>query len=442
MVIHLLLALVLASADQWPEFRGPSGQGHASDTGLPLDWSESRNVVWKTPVAGRGWSSPVVADGRIWLTTSTENTEGRRRGVSLRALAFESATGREIVNTEVFRVDRPEALNGKNSYASPTPIVDGDRIYVHFGAQGTAALTTAGDVVWRTRLDYQSQHGNGGSPIRYGDLLIVNCDGNGGEGDAYVVALDVKTGKTRWKATRRSPADQAYTTPLVIRVGERDELVSVGAYRAAAYDPANGKEIWRVSYEDGFSNVPRPVFGQGLVFIATGFQQPSLIAVRPDGSGDVTRSHVAWTLRRGAPLTPSPIVVGDQLFVVNDAGIATAVDAKTGTIQWQQRLGGNYSASPIYADGRIYFPSEEGVTTVIEPGTAFKQLAVNSLDGAILASMAVADRSFFIRTHSHLYRISDITAGGSRVRGFGGSRVRDAGAIQRQVAASICPGCL
>ena len=405
MVIHLLLALVLASAGQWPEFRGPSGQGHASDTNLPVDWSESRNVVWKTPVPGRGWSSPVVADGRVWLTTSTDSGD-RRRGVSLRALAFETATGREVVNTEVFRVDRPEALNGKNSHASPTPIVDGDRVYVHFGAQGTAALTTAGDVVWRTRLDYQSQHGNGGSPIRYGDLLIVNCDGNGGEGDAYVVALDVKTGKTRWKATRRSPADQAYTTPLVIRVGERDEIVSVGAYRAAAYDPANGKEIWRVSYEDGFSNVPRPVFGQDLVFIATGFQQPSLIAVRPDGSGDVTRSHVAWTLRRGAPLTPSPILVGDQLFVVNDTGIATCVDAKTGTIQWQQRLGGNYSASPVYADGRIYFPSEEGVTTVIEPGTTFKRLAVNQLDGAILASMAVAERSFFLRTHSHLYRIA------------------------------------
>ena len=405
MVIHLLLALVLASAGQWPEFRGPSGQGHASDTNLPVDWSESRNVVWKTPVPGRGWSSPAVADGRVWLTTSTDSGD-RRRGVSLRALAFETATGREVVNTEVFRVDRPEALNGKNSYASPTPIVDGDRVYVHFGAQGTAALTTAGDVVWRTRLDYQSQHGNGGSPILYGDLLIVNCDGNGGEGDAYVVALDVKTGKTRWKATRRSPADQAYTTPLAIRVGDRDEIVSVGAYRAAAYDPANGKEIWRVSYEDGFSNVPRPVFGQGLVFIATGFQQPSLIAVRPDGSGDVTRSHVAWTLRRGAPLTPSPILVGDQLFVVNDTGIATCVDAKTGTIQWQQRLGGNYSASPVYADGRIYFPSEEGVTTVIEPGTTFKRLAVNQLDGAILASMAVAERSFFIRTHSHLYRIA------------------------------------
>jgi outer membrane protein assembly factor BamB len=401
----ILSIAAVASAGQWPEFRGPSGQGHASETGLPLDWSESRNVVWKTAVPGRGWSSPVVADGRIWLTTSTDNTDGRRRGVSLRALAFDSATGRELVNTEVFRVDRPEPLSGKNSYASPSPVVEGDRVYVHFGAQGTAALTTAGDVVWRTRLDYQSQHGNGGSPIRYGDLLIINCDGNGGDGDAYVVALDVNTGKTRWKATRRSPADQAYTTPLVIRVGERDEIVSVGAYRAVSYDPANGKEIWRVSYEDGFSNVPRPVFGQGLVYIATGFQQPSLIAVRPDGSGDVTRSHIAWTLRRGAPLTPSPILVGDRLFVVNDTGIATCVDAKTGTIQWQQRLGGNYSASPVHADGRIYFPSEEGTTTVIEPGSTFKRLAVNQLDGAILASMAVAEKSFFIRTDSHLYRI-------------------------------------
>jgi outer membrane protein assembly factor BamB len=406
MPVHLLLTLSLAAAGQWPQFRGPTGQGHAIETGLPLEWSESRNVLWKTPVPGRGWSSPVVADGRIWLTTAAENANGRPRGVSLRLLGFDSATGREQVNTEIFRIDRPEALNGKNSYASPTPIVEGDRVYVHFGAQGTAAVTTSGDVVWRTRLDYHSQHGNGGSPVRFNDLLIINCDGNGGDGDAYVIALDVKDGKTRWKATRRYPADQAYTTPLIIRAGDREQVISVGAYRAVSYDPANGKEIWRVSYEDGFSNVPRPVYGQGLVFIATGFQQPSLIAVRPDGSGDVTRSHVAWTLRRGAPLTPSPILVGDQLFMVNDTGIATCVDAKSGTIHWQQRLGGNYSASPVYADGRIYFASEEGITTVIERGTPFRRLAANQLDGAILASMAVAEKSFIIRTESHLYRIA------------------------------------
>ena len=394
-----------AAAGQWPEFRGPSGQGLASETGLPLEWSESRNVLWKSPVPGRGWSSPSISGGRVWLTTSIEGSEGRRRGLSLRALAFDIATGREVVNTEVFRVDRPEELNAKNSYASPTPIVDGDRVYVHFGAQGTAALTTAGEIVWKTRLDYQSQHGNGGSPALHGDLLIINCDGNGG--DAYVAALDVKTGKTRWKTPRRQPADQAYTTPLVISAGGRDQVVSVGAYRAVAYDPANGREIWRVAYDDGFSNVPRPVFGQGLVFIATGFQQPALIAVRPDGTGDVTRSHVAWTLRRGAPYTPSPILVGEQLFIVNDAGIATCVDARTGTIHWQQRLGGNYSASPVHADGRIYFQSEEGVTTAIEPATTFKRLATSQLDGAMLASMAVAERSFFIRTQSHLYRIGE-----------------------------------
>ncbi len=401
--LALLLASAAPASAQWPEFRGPSGQGHASETGLPLEWSESRNVLWKAPVPGRGWSSPSIAGGRIWLTTAVDSAEGRRRGVSLRALAFDVASGREVVNTEVFSVDRPEALNAKNSYASPTPIVDGERVYVHFGAQGTAALTTAGEIVWKTRLDYQSQHGNGGSPALHGDLLIVNCDGNGG--DAYVTALDVKTGKARWKTPRRQPADQAYTTPLVIRAGDRDQVVSVGAYRAVAYDPSNGREIWRVSYDGGFSNVPRPVFGQGLVFIATGFQQPALIAVRPDGTGDVTRSHVAWTLRRGAPYTPSPILVGEQLFIVNDAGIATSVDAKTGAIHWQQRLGGNYSASPVYADGRIYFQSEEGVTTVIEPGTTFKRLATSQLDGATLASMAVAERSFFIRTETQLYRI-------------------------------------
>ena len=401
--LALSLAFSASASAQWPQFRGPSGQGLASETGLPLEWSESRNVLWKSPVPGRGWSSPSISGGRVWLTTSIEGSEGRQRGLSLRALAFDVATGREVVNTEVFRVDRPEELNAKNSYASPTPIVDGDRVYVHFGAQGTAALTATGEIVWKTRLDYQSQHGNGGSPALHGDLLIINCDGNGG--DAYVVALDVKTGKTRWKTPRRQPADQAYTTPLVISAGGRDQVVSVGAYRAVAYDPANGREIWRVAYDDGFSNVPRPVFGQGLVFIATGFQQPALIAVRPDGTGDVTRSHVAWTLRRGAPYTPSPILVGEQLFIVNDAGIATCVDARTGTIHWQQRLGGNYSASPVHADGRIYFQSEEGVTTAIEPATTFKRLATSQLDGAMLASMAVAERSFFIRTQSHLYRI-------------------------------------
>jgi len=394
-----LIAIELRAAD-WPQFRGPTGQGHSSETGLPLEWSESRNVVWKTPVPGRGWSSPVVAGGRVWLTTASKD-----KGASLRAIAFDVDTGREIVNVEVFHLRSADLLNAKNSHASPTPIVDGDRVYVHFGAEGTAALTTTGDVLWKTKLPYQSQHGNGGSPALYGDLLIVSCDGSD---DAFVAALDTRTGKVRWRAPRRQPFDQAYSTPLVIRVGDRDEIVSVGAYRAAAYDPQNGKEIWRVAYADGFSNVPRPVYGHGLVYIATGFNQPSLLAVRPDGTGDVTKTHIAWTLRRAAPLTPSPLLVGDELYVVNDAGIATCLDAKSGEARWVQRLaGGDYSASPVLADGRIYFLSEGGVATVIAPGREFRRLATNTLDGETLASMAISAGSIFIRTESHLYRIAE-----------------------------------
>ena len=402
-VLIVLVAVARLGADDWPQFRGPTGQGHATERGLPLEWSESRNILWKSPVPGIGWSSPVVAAGKVWLTTVVDTKSGRRVTASLRALAYDVETGRELVNTEVFQINDPGVINPKNSRASPTPIVDGDRVYVHFGADGTAALSTTGQVLWTTRLPYESQHGNGGSPTLYRDLLIINCDGNGG--DAYVVALDTGTGKTRWKTPRRRPADQAYSTPLAITVGERDEVISVGAYRAAAYDPATGQEIWRVSYGDGFSNVPRPVFGRGLVYIATGFQTPSLIAVRPDGKGDVTRTHIAWTITRGAPYTPSPVLVGEDLYIVSDTGVLTLADASTGQIQWQQRLGGNYSASPVFADGRIYFQSEEGQTTVVAPGREFKKLAVNRLDGYTLASMAVSQGSLFLRSHSHLYRI-------------------------------------
>ena len=397
----LLLSLLgltgMAAAQDWPEFRGPGGQGHSSDRGLPLEWSEARNIVWKSAVPGRGWSSPIVSAGRVWLTTAVED-----RGVSLRLLAYDVATGREVVNVEVFHVRSGGALHPKNNRASPSPIVEGDRVYAHFGTEGTAALTTDGEVLWKERFRYESQHGAGSSPVLHGDLLIINCDGGS---EAFVVALDKRTGKTRWKTSRRQPWDQAYTTPLVIRVGDRDQIVSVGAFRAAAYEPASGKEIWRVSYGDGFSNVPRPVYGHGLVYISTGFFQPAIMAVRPDGSGDVSKTHVGWTNRRAAPLTPSPLLVGDELYLVTDAGIASCLDARTGEIVWQQRLNGTFSASPVFADGRIYFLAEDGVATVLAPGRQYQRLATNTLDGATLASMAVAGGSIYVRSATHLYRI-------------------------------------
>jgi len=395
----------LLAAEDWPQFRGPTGQGHSTEAGLPLEWTETQNIAWKVPISG-GWSSPVIAGGRVWVTAvnATRNKRGEDSVISLRLIGLDAASGREVVNAEVFKIDNPEAINIKNSRASPTPIVDGDRVYVHFGADGTAALTTAGQLLWSTRLRYDAQHGNGGSPVLYRDLLIINCDGWGD--DAYVVALDTKTGKSRWRTSRRRPWSQAYSTPLVIRVGDEDQVVSVGAYRTVAYEPLTGKEIWRVSYGEGFSNVPRPVFGQGLVFIATGFQEPALMAVRADGRGDVTRTHVVWMLTRGAPYTPSPLLVGDELYYLSDTGVLSCVDAKTGKMIWQQRLGGNYSASPVFADGRIYALSEEGMTTVFTPGKTFQKLATNRLDGTTLASIAISDRSLFIRTDTHLYRIS------------------------------------
>ena len=402
-ILTALLLTGAARAEQWPEFRGPGAQGHSPETGLPLEWSETNNVAWKVPVPGLGWSTPVIANGKVWLTTAIE-----QRGISLRAIAFDAATGKEVVNVEVFRIptDRRD-INPKNSWASPTPVIDGDRVYVHFGADGTAALSPSGEIIWKNRFEYQSQHGAGGSPIVYGDLLIFSCDGSDA---AYVIALDRHTGKTKWKTSRGYPADQAYTTPLVIRAGDHDQLISVGAFRARAYEPLTGKEIWRVRYDEGFSNVPRPVFAHGLVFITTGFQQPELLAIRPDGRGDVTKTHIAWSLKRGAPLTPSPIVAGDELYMVTDGGIASCIDARTGNVIWQSRLGGTYSASPIFADGRLYFSAEQGVTTVIVPGPEPRRLATNRLDGGLLASIAVAGKAFFLRTDSALYRISEAAA--------------------------------
>ncbi len=397
-VLVLLVGASTAGAEQWPEFRGPSGQGHSNERGLPVEWSETRNVIWKTPIPGLGWSSPVISDGRVWLTTAL----GERGTSSLRTLAFDVASGRQIVDVEVFRIRNVGDINPKNSRASPTPVVDGDLVFVHFGADGTAALTTSGAIVWTTRFPYDSQHGNGGSPIVYRDLLILSCDGYD---TAFVVALDKRTGKVRWKTPRRQPISQAYSTPLVIQVSGRDEIISVGAFRTAAYDPESGKEIWRVSYGDGFSNVPRPVHADGLVYIVTGFQEPSLLAVRSGGTGDVTRTHVAWTLERGVPHTSSPLIVGNELYIVSDIGIASCLDRKTGETLWRQRIGGNYSASPIFVDGRIYFLSEEAVATAIAPGREFRRLASSELDGRTLASMAVSLGSIFIRSDRHLYRI-------------------------------------
>jgi outer membrane protein assembly factor BamB len=242
-------------------------------------------------------------------------------------------------------------------------------------------------------VKYFQVHGPGGSPVLYENLLIFNADGNDTQS---VVALDKNTGKIVWRKAR--PSGMAYSTPLIIQTPKGPQLVSTGAHRTVSYQPVTGNELWSVSYGDGFSNVPRPVFANGLVFICTGFYQPELLAVRPDGT-------VAWKLTRGVPLTPSPIAVGERLYVVSDNGILTCLDIRSGKEMWRQRLPGNYSASPVFADGRIYYLSEEGETTVIAPGDQFRKLAANTLKGRFLASIAISGGAMFLRSDTHLYRI-------------------------------------
>lgn len=393
-----LLGLLTAplAAEDWPQFRGPSGQGLSTEQGLPVAWSDSKNVRWKVPVPGSGWSSPSIANGRIWLTTATDD------GRSLRLLSFDAASGKSQLDVEVFRIkDAGPGIHKKNSFASPTAILSGDSIYVHYGFYGTACLNTKGEVQWRQVLKYEPQHGPGGSPALFENSLFISCDGFDAQ---YVVALDARTGKVRWR-TARGKGNQAYTTPLVIDAGGQQQVISPGAHHAYAYDPHTGKELWYIEYGDGFSNVPRPVYSHGLVYICSGFFQPVLFAVKPDGRGNVTKSHVAWSHSRAVPLTPSPVIAGNEFYMVSDNGIASCLDAATGKPHWQQRIGGNHSASPLLADGRIYFLSEEGECTVIVPGKQYRELGRSQIGERTLASFAVYGKALFLRGDRHLYRI-------------------------------------
>lgn len=397
-------------AENWTEFRGPTRQGHSAEKNLPVHWTTTDNVAWKVEVPGNGWSSPVVYDGRVYLTTAVPRSPVNPLAQSLRALCLDAASGRVIWNVEVFRQQAgPKSrIHQKNSHASATPITDGEHLFVHFGTHGTACLTLDGKTVWKTRkLVYAPNHGNGGSPVLVDDLLVVSCDGSDVQ---YVAALEKSSGNIRWKKRRPpvlNPRKFSFSTPLVIEVEGQKQLVSVGTDLAIAYEPKTGDEIWRVTF-DGYSVVPRPVFGHGLVYVCTGWSPPKLLAIRPDGRGDVTQTHVKWSTNRAVPNTPSPLLVGDELYLISDGGIASCLDAKTGRVHWQERVGVAFSASPLFADGKIYFQSERGESTVIRAGKEYAELARSRFPGErTLSSYAVSDSALFIRTDRSLYRIED-----------------------------------
>jgi outer membrane protein assembly factor BamB len=407
LVLLTLPCFPVPAADNWPDFRGPASNGGSDAVGLPLRWNETQNVKWKTAIHGRGWSSPVVWGKQVWLTTATED------GKEQYAVCLARTTGKVLHDIPLFHNDKPPLIAPMNSYASPTPVIEEGRVYINFGSYGTACLDTAtGETIWRRR-DMPCDHsvGPGASPILAGRLLVVPMDGKDVQ---YIIALDKATGDTVWKmkrstdyGDRRDEFRKAFSTPLLIDFQGKQQLICTGAVETIAYDPATGKELWKVRPDkDSYSNTSSPVFCSGKVIINTGASL-QLWAVRPDGSGDVTDSHVVWKLAKGVPFLPSPACMGELIYLVNDEGIASCIDAKTGKAVWQKRLGGKYVASPVAADGRVYLFSETGPATVIAAGRQYKELAVNILKDGCLASPAVSGRSLFARTKTHVYRIEE-----------------------------------
>ncbi len=408
-VFHCLIV----QAGDWPQFRGPDGNGHSDARDLPQSWSESQNVVWKTAIHDRGWSSPVIYGKQIWLTTATKD------GSKLYALCLDRETGRIIQDLKLFDVTQPQYAHPFNTYASPTPVIESGRVYLTFGSAGTACLdTNSFKVVWERR-DIECNHfrGAGSSPIIFQNLLLMHFDGSDYQ---FVVALDKQTGKTVWQTKRsidfqdlepggKIAADgdmrKAFATPQIAMINGRPELISLGSKATYSYNPFTGEELWRVEERGQFSASTRPVIGHGMIFYPTGFSTGQLFAVRIGGKGVITDTHVAWKMKRGVSNKPSVLLLDELIYMIGDAGIASCIAAKTGEVVWQKRIGGEYSASPVYADGKIWLFSEDGKTTVIKPGRTFELLAENQLDEGFLASPAIAGKAFYLRTRTHLYRI-------------------------------------
>lgn len=409
----------LAAAD-WPDFRGPwkNGLAQAPDStepvGLPLTWSETENIVWKTAIPHEGHSTPVILDGQLWLTTATAD------GTESYAMCIDTETGEILFTEKVFHNADPEPLgNNINGYASPSPVLESGRVYVHYGSYGTACLDTAtAKVLWERRdLPCRHYRGPGSSPLLYDNLLFLSFDG---VDQQYVTALDKNTGETLWRTERSTEWKdldengqpiregdfrKAFCTPIIVEWEGKPQLISLGACAGFAYDPYTGAEIWKTHHE-AHSASPRPLFGHGFVYVTTGHGQTELWAVRPGGQGDVTDTHVAWRVAgKEIPKQPSPVLVEGLIFMVSNEGIASCVDALTGEMVWSERIGGNFMASPIYADGRIYVSSMQGETTVIKAGRTFELLAENRLESGCLASPAVSGKALFLRTKTHLYRI-------------------------------------
>ena len=395
----------LNSTDNWPQFRGPDGQGDAPNAKLPLTWSEEEHVSWKFTDPGEGWSSPVVDDGRIWMTTACDS------GHSLRAICLDLKSGKLMNEVEIFHVDSLHAQNSMNSYASPSPLIADGKLYVHFGTYGTACLASGtGKILWK-RSDLKLNHevSPGSSPAIWHDKLIIPFDGKDMQ---YVIALSTSTGETAWKTERsfggHSKPDPcwAFCTPLIVTIDSKEQAVIPGAAYVCAYDPADGKELWSVNY-NGWSNVPRPLYAHGLVYVCTGFGKPSLMAIHPVRHGNTWSPEVVWKIGENVPTIPSPVLTGDRIYMISDHGTVSCVEAMTGRQIWVKRIGGAFAASILSTGQCLYCFDCTGVTTVLGTGDEFKVLAKNRLNSGCMASAAVAGNALILRTKKDIYRIEN-----------------------------------
>ena len=428
-----LALLATVNAEDSLQWRGTDGQGHSQAKNLPITWSETSNVVWKTEIPGRGWSTPVIQGDEIWLTTAMEFPADEKKAaerlktntgdqpltvlerVELRALCVDRKSGQ--IKTNVVLIDKhdPQWVHKLNSYASPSPVLEGERLYACFGSYGSACLNTrSGEVVWTNQdLEVMHENGPGGSPVVIGDRVILHMDGSDKQ---FIAALDKASGKLAWKTERSGEMEsnpqlrKSYGTPLVLTLGGKQQIVSPATNWLYGYDPKDGTELWKLPYgELGFSLTPRPVVGNGRLYMATGFGRGQMLAIELDGS----EPKILWRYKQGIPTMPSPLLVGNELYFVNDnSGILTCLDTETGKEVYRQRLGGNYSSSPMEAEGRIYIGNREGSMFVIQAGREYKLLAENKLPGAFYASPVAVDNQLFLRTDQALYCIAAFPAEG------------------------------
>jgi outer membrane protein assembly factor BamB len=393
----------VSAADEvhWNQYRGPSGDGHSTATGLPVEFDDETNVTWKIPIKGKGWSSPVVWGQQIWLTTAPKD------GKQMFAVCVDAKSGEVIHNVLVFENEEPQFCHPLNSYATPTPVVEAGRVYVHFGVHGTACLDTkTGKKVWERR-DLPCNHfrGPASSPVVFENLLICQFDGFDLQ---YVVAMDTATGATKWKRdrafdfkTNNGDNKKAYCTPTVYKYKDKLHLICPAAVATEAFEPRSGELLWTVRH-GGMNASGRPLFAEGLVFITNGMGR--MVAVKPEGKGDIS-DQIVWESGKLVPKKSSLLYSDGLMYMISDNGVASCLEPKTGEVVWSSRLKGANAASPVYVDGRIYCFSMEGDVHVIAPGREFKLLSTSKFESGFMASPAIVDKALILRTKTHLYRI-------------------------------------